>query len=90
MNTILDTLNPSEDYFGAAQGLYWHCADYHEGQSSERYSIMSAQLGYRPALSESGPEPGSVAEYIYDALASGDVEPSDVLAFVEQGYDETR
>lgn len=87
--SILGELTPADDYFDAAQGLYWYAADYHEGQSSELYSILSAQLGYKPAMGEGAPEVDSAAEWVYDALVAGEVSPSDVLAFVNAGYDAT-
>lgn len=34
-----------------ASGLYWYCSDYHGGQNSVEYSIMSAQLEYAPGIS---------------------------------------
>jgi hypothetical protein len=87
--TLLESLTPSDDYFDVAQGLYWHCADYHEGQWSERYSILSAQLGYKPSPMEYGPT-SEVSQDVYDALAAGTLEPSDTLAFVNLGYEESR
>jgi hypothetical protein len=88
--TLLDDIDPAEGYFDAAQGLYWYAADYHEGQSSLLYSILSSRLGYRPAPSESCPDPDSIAEWFYDALVAGEVDAEDVLAFVETGYEATR
>lgn len=87
--TLLDSLTPSEDYFDAAQGLYWYCADWHGGQSSNLYSILST-LGYKPAMGECGPEEGSVAEDIYRELESGDLDADNVVDFVNLGYEETR
>lgn len=84
--SILDSLDPKEDYFDAAQALYWYGADYHGGQSSELYSIMST-MDYRPGMAERGPEPGSTAEDIYQALESGEVEPVEVKDWYEAGYD---
>lgn len=71
----LDTL----DTFDLAQALYWHCADYHEGQWSDRYRILST-LHYRPGAMERGPSPDSEAAMLYDALADGSVTPDTVLA----------
>jgi hypothetical protein len=69
---IIDSLWETEDddckatAFDMACGLYWHCADYHGGQASERYSILST-LEYNPGASESGPD-GEAAQYVYDLL----------------------
>jgi hypothetical protein len=83
--SILDIMVPSEEYFDAAQGLYWYCSDYHSGQWSEEYSILST-LGYKPASSECGPDPDSTAADIYAALESEEVSVSDVRQFVDRGY----
>jgi hypothetical protein len=87
--TILDLLDPSEDYFDAAQGLYWYCSDWHGGQSSTLYSILSARLAYNPAMSERGPDT-ETAQDVYAALESGEIDAEDTLAFVERGYELTR
>lgn len=67
--------------FSAACALYWHCADYHEGQGSERYRIMS-MLGYKPGACENGPEKDSIDELLYNELASGEVEPAEVAVWI--------
>lgn len=40
-----------DNYFDLAQGLYWFASDYHSGQNSILYSILST-LEYKPARSE--------------------------------------
>ena len=75
-------LSGRDGAFSAAQALYWHCADYHEGQGSERYRILS-QLGYRPGASERGPEADSVAEVMYADLAAGGLDPEDVRQWID-------
>jgi hypothetical protein len=42
-----------ENYFDAAQALYWFAYANHEGQWSDLYSILST-MGYTPARSEKG------------------------------------
>lgn len=77
------------DRFGAfvvACALYRHCNDYHEGQWSERYSILG-QIGYNPGLLENGPEEDSPDEMVYQDLASGLLDPADVLAWIIAGLD---
>ena len=62
--------------FSLAAGLYWHCADYHGGQFSERYRIQ-CRLNYSPGGSEISPgsEDWGTEEdldsdgYVYDRLA---------------------
>lgn len=83
---MLDSLTPSEDYFDVAEGLYWFCSDYHEGQFSLLYSIMSARLGFCPSPHDHGCEEGSLAFYVYEALADGAIDPEDALHFVNVGY----
>lgn len=57
-----------ENYIDAAQGLYWFAADYHGGQGSRLYSILST-LGYCPGASESGPDESG--QEFYAALEAG-------------------
>lgn len=55
------------DVYEVACGLYWHCADYHEGQWSERYRILST-LGFTPSALQRGPDDCSIAADVYEAL----------------------
>ena len=77
------------DRFDVAQGLYWYCADFHDGQWSKEYSVLST-LGYKPAHSERGPDTED-AQRTYDALRGGLVTLEDVVARVKGpekgGYD---
>lgn len=68
-----------ENYFDAAQALYWYCNDWHSGQSSELYSIMSARLEYNPGCLERGPEEGSEASTLYAELESGAWDATEML-----------
>lgn len=61
--------------FEIADGLHWHCVDYHSGQWGPRYAIM-CELDYRPGACERGPEEDDSGEregaaYVYDLLAQG-------------------
>lgn len=49
-------------------GSYWFLADYHGGQDSLEYRVLSA-LGniYKPGMSD-GPEPDSSEELVYNTL----------------------
>ena len=68
--------------FDLARGLYWHCVDWHDGMSSERY-LIQCTLDYQPGANEYSPgySPGSchadeddeddeddAATYIYELL----------------------
>ena len=56
--------------FDLAAGLYWYCSDWHSGQWSDEYSIMSARLGYTPGRSESSAaDAGEDAQHVYDMIA---------------------
>lgn len=59
------------DYESIAVGLYWWCTDNHSGQSSDGYKALSilSEL-YRPGRSESGVEPGTQEEMVYDRIES--------------------
>ena len=81
--TTFFTNRDAGDAFDAAQGLYWYCADYHNGQWSEEYRVLST-LGYKPSMSEHGPDPDSYADEVYRALVSGDTTVSETETFVHQ------
>lgn len=55
-----------DESFDYASALYWHCADSHAGQGSERYSILST-LGYNPGALERYPAEGLALD-VYSAL----------------------
>jgi hypothetical protein len=75
-----------DNYFDAAQALYWYANDYHEGQWSELYSILST-LEYRPGLMES--EPDESAQPFYDALVSGEIDAVSLRNAIALVMDET-
>jgi len=66
-----DTDEAASLAFDIARGLYWHCSDWHSGQWSERYSILST-MGYKPGYSETQPsedeEGDEAALYVYQML----------------------
>lgn len=53
--------------FTTGQALYWYAADYHDGQWSRLYRILSA-VGYTPGAMERGPEPDTLADALYQEL----------------------
>jgi hypothetical protein len=57
------------DLFDLAEGLYWYCNDYHTGQWSDEYSVLSA-LDYSPSPLADGVEEGSAAHAVYMQLAA--------------------
>lgn len=59
---------PDDEYTAmlCAEALYWWCNDNHSGQNSTEYEILS-NLGYRPGLTQTGPE-SSLAVDLYDYL----------------------
>lgn len=74
----------AENYFDAAQALYWYASDYHSGQSSEIYSILS-QLEYKPGASERGPDTEE-AKAFYRALELGKLKPDVLLKAIELAH----
>lgn len=71
------------DAFDAAQALYWYAANYHQGQSSELYSILS-RLDYKPGAWENGPEADSTAEVVYSDLEAKAVDAEALYAWIER------
>lgn len=60
-----------DNYYDMAQALYWICTEWHDGQWSTMYQILS-ELEYRPASSENGVDEETSPEgrAVYDALNS--------------------
>lgn len=85
MNPLLREAGP----FNASCGLYWYAADYHDGQDSELYRLLSTSL-YKPGALEKGPEPESASKMIYDSLVAGILSSIEVADYVaEEKDDET-
>lgn len=76
----------TDNYADAAMGLYWYCSDWHGGQNSVEYSIMSARLQYTPGASETGPD--EMAQPFYDALEQGVITPEEMLQAIDKAYDQ--
>lgn len=55
------------DDFDREQAMYWFAANWHGGQTSNLYSVLSTSP-YKPGMMESGPEPDSMAAYLYSEL----------------------
>ncbi len=55
------------DLFNLADGLYWYCSEYHTGQWSDEYSVLST-LDYPPSPLANGVEEGSTAHEVYSQL----------------------
>jgi hypothetical protein len=73
-----------ENYFEAAQALYWYCSDYHGGMSCPLYSILSARLGYTPSCSEIGVNEDDDSSLFYTELESGAIEAEDLLTAIHE------
>ena len=63
----LADLDEKCDLFNLAEGLYWYCHDYHTGQWSDEYSVLST-LDYSPSPLANGVEEGSAAHEVYIQL----------------------
>ena len=68
-----------DNYFEAAQALYWYCYDYHNGIGCPLYSILSARLGYKPAPTETGVSADDDSILFYGLLESGAIDPTETL-----------
>jgi len=72
-----------DDYFDAAQQLYWWCVENHTGQNSDLYRIM-CQLDYTPAASETRPD----GDYYTRMLRDREIEPAYLLELIEEVLNE--
>jgi len=56
-------------------GAYWHFTEWHSGQWSDGYRVLSALGGiFTPGMCAAGPEPDSAEQLVYqdlDSMASG-------------------
>lgn len=70
-----------DDCFEVARAVYWYCHDYHTGQGSVLYEILS-QTPYVPSFSERGVkwEYYTYAEGVYDSLVDGTIKDVKQLA----------
>jgi len=75
-----------ESLFSAACGLYWYCADHHDGQGSVEYRIL-CNLGYQPGLCENGPT-CEESQAVYDRLRDGSVSTERLAEWIERNYPE--
>ena len=65
---------PDFDRVDVARAIYWYAANYHEGQSSPLYEVLS-RSPYRPGPMENGIGPEDSARMLYDTLTGwGDVD----------------
>jgi hypothetical protein len=80
----------TDNYFDAAQALYWYCSDWHSGQNSIEYSIMSARLHYTPGCSERGIDQETEAREFYAALEDKSIDPEALLSAIDRAYEASR
>jgi len=88
MATKRHTSVTAENYFDAARGLYWYCSDWHEGQWSGKYSILSARLQYTPAMSERGPSDDDESSAFYAELEAGQWDATELLDAIDAAYNQ--
>ena len=67
MEHYIEDVFPSSDRFDIEEAIYWYASDYHSGQASELYHILSTSP-FNPGPMSHGPE--GMAEEIYNALVS--------------------
>lgn len=53
--------------YDAEEAIYWFASDYHGGQWSNLYSVLSTSP-FKPGSMSNGPEPDSMAEMMYQDL----------------------
>lgn len=68
-------------HFTLCCALYWYCCNYHGGQRSTEYRILS-WLGYKPGATERGPEKESPDEEIYRMLETKKITPLQIVQAV--------
>jgi len=66
---LRDLFGPELDAFDIEGAIYWFASDYHGGQWSNLYSVLSTSQ-FRPGPISTGPEPESMASDAYAALES--------------------
>lgn len=57
------------DRFDVEEAIYWFAADYHSGQGSNLYSVLSSSP-FRPGPLARGPVKASMGEFLYDNLVA--------------------
>jgi hypothetical protein len=76
------------DRMNLATALYWYCADYHGGQNSPEYSVLST-LGYRPGAMERGIEEEDYEQKdVYDRLVSKEIDVESLKDFITGLYED--
>jgi hypothetical protein len=73
-----------ENYFEAAQALYWYCVDNHGGMSCPLYSILSARLQYTPSCTELGVSDDDASGLFYNSLENGEIEAENLLTAIHE------
>lgn len=66
---IKGTYGREADPFDIEEGIYWFANDYHGGQGSNLYRVLSTSK-YHPGPMANGPEEGSMSDMIYVDLAN--------------------
>lgn len=78
-------LSGKDGAFSAACALYWYCTNWHQGQSSDLYSILS-KLDYRPGALEHGPDPDGIEAIIYSDLEAKTIDPRELAMWIEKEW----
>ena len=56
-----------ENYFSAAEGLYWFCSENYSGMGDIRYNILS-RLDFNPGMGSSSDDMEGESQYVYNSL----------------------
>ena len=66
---LMDPHDKESNEFDIAEAIYWFAGNYHGGQWTNLYSVLSTS-DYRPGPMTDGPEPDSQSAMIYSELES--------------------
>jgi len=69
LDYIRSVYGDEPDAFDIEEAIYWFAANYHGGQWSNLYSVLSTSE-FSPGRMSDGPESGSMSEMIYESLES--------------------
>lgn len=71
---LRDQFGDEPDEFDTEEAIYWFAYQWHGGQASNLYSVLSTSE-FNPGPIATGPEPDSMAEMLLDSLVAEFAEP---------------
>ena len=67
MLEYLATIDMDPDDFDKEEAMYWFAYNWHSGQSSNLYSVLSSSK-FKPGSCSNGPQSDGMGKYLYDEL----------------------